>query len=284
MTQKQYLNEILNRSCLPASLRRRAKVDLAAELAELTDRFGDEQQAMQEMGPADEIAAGLYETYASEAQPVRPFVEYRSQRELFGLPLVHIVKARRVQQGFVQVKGVGGSNLQPVPTARGVLAIGRRAVGVIAIGNLTCGVVSIGNLSVGVLTIANMGLGLLGIGNLLVAAFSIANAALGLLAAGNMALGLFAAAGNLAVGPVALGNVVSGQLVHVVNSMADLHQLGDFFAVMPKALRPFFELVILAVNQLPLLGVCFGALLLAGLIAGVLIARRLEPTGQTTAE
>lgn len=240
MTQKQYLNEIANRSCLPAPLRRRAKADLAAELAELTGRLGDEQQAMQEMGPADEIAAGLYETYASA--------------------------------------------MQPVPTARGILAIGRRAVGVIAIGNLTCGVVSIGNLSVGVFTLANVGLGLLGAGNLLVAAISIANVALGLLAAGNMAIGLFAAAGNLAVGPVALGNVVSGQMVRVVNSMADLHQLGDFFEAMPKALRPFFELIAIGMDHLPLLGVCLGALLLAGLIAGVLIAHRLEPTGQTTAE
>lgn len=283
MTQKQYLNEIANRSCLPAPLRRRAKADLAAELAELTGRLGDEQQAMQEMGPADEIAAGLYETYASAMQPVRPFVEYRSQRELFGLPLVHIVKARRSGQGLVRT-GRGGSSLQPVPTARGILAIGRRAVGVIAIGNLTCGVVSIGNLSVGVFTLANIGLGLVGAGNLMVAAISIANAALGLLAAGNMALGLFAAAGNLAVGPVALGNVVSGQMVRVVNSMADLHQLGDFFAAMPTALRPFFELIAVGMDHLPLLGVCLGVLLLAGLIAGVLIAHRLEPTGQTTAE
>lgn len=283
MTQKQYLNEILNRSCLPASLRRRAKVDLAAELAELTDRFGDEQQAMQEMGPADEIAAGLYETYASEAQPVRPFVEYRSQRELFGLPLVHIVKARRSGQGLVRT-GRGGSSMPPVPTARGILAIGRRAVGVIAIGNLTCGVVSIGNLSVGVFTLANVGLGLVGLGNLMVAAFSVANVALGLLATGNIALGLFAAVGNLAVGRVALGKVVSGQLVRAVNSMAGLHQLGDFFAVMPKALRPFFELIAVGMDHLPLLGICLGALLLAGLIAGVLIAHRLEPTGQTTAE
>ena len=283
MTQKQYLNEILNRACLPAPVCRRAKADLAAELAELTARLGDEQQAMQEMGPADEIAAGLYETYASAVQPVRPFVEYRSQRELFGLPLVHIVKARRSGQGLVRT-GRGGSSLQPVPTARGILAIGRRAVGVIAIGNLTCGVVSIGNLSVGVFTLANIGLGLVGAGNLLVAAVSIANVALGLLAAGNIALGLFAAAGNLAVGPVALGNVVSGQLVRIVNSMADLHQLGDFFAALPTALRPFFELVSLAANHLPLLGACFGALLLTGLTAGAVIAYRLEPTGQKAAE
>lgn len=283
MTQKQYLNEILNRACLPAPVRRRAKADLAAELAELTARLGDEQQAMQEMGPTDEIAAGLYETYTSAVQPVRPFVEYRSQRELFGLPLVHIVKARRSGQGLVRT-GRGGSSMPPVPTARGILAIGRRAIGVVAIGNLTCGVVSIGNLSVGVFTLANIGLGLLGAGNLMVAAFSVANVALGLLAAGNMALGLFAAAGNLAVAPVALGNVVSGQITRVVSSMADLHRLGDFFAQVPKALRPFFGLAVGAIDHLQLLGVCFGVLLLAGCIAGAAIAYRLEPTGRRTAE
>ena len=282
MTQKQYLNEILNRSCLPASLRKRAKGDLAAELAELTSRFGDEQQAMLEMGPADDIAAGLYETYASAAQPVRPFFEYRSQRELFGLPLVHIVKARRSGQGLVRTGRAG--SLPPVPTARGILAIGRRAIGVVAIGNLTCGVVSIGNLSVGVFTLANIGLGVVGAGNLVVAALSIANVALGLLAAGNLAIGLFAAVGNLAVGPVALGNVVSGQLVRAVDSIESLHQLGNFFAAMPAPLRPFFQLVIDAADRLPLLGVCFGALLSVGVVAGVVIAHRLETTGTKAAE
>ena len=176
------------------------------------------------------------------------------------------------------------NGLSPVPTARGILAIGRRAIGIVAIGNLTCGVVSIGNLSVGVFTLANIGLGLVGVGNLVVAAFSLANVALGLLAAGNFAIGLFAAAGNLAVGSVALGNVVSGQLVRVVDSIEGLHQLGDFFAAMPAPLRPFFELVTLAVDHLPLLGVCFGALLLVGIVAGVVIAHRLETTGPKAAE
>ena len=280
MTQKQYLTEIVDRSCLPAPLRKRAKGDLAAELAELTERLGDEQQAMQEMGPADEIAAGLYETYASTAQPVRPFVEYRSQRALFGLPLVHIVKARRSGQGLVRA-GRGGGSLQPVPTARGIIAIGRRAVGVIAIGNLTCGVVSIGNLSVGVFTLANIGLGLLGAGNLLVAAFSAANIALGLLAAGNLALGLVAAVGNVAVAPVALGNVVSGQLVRAVDSIEGLHQLGGFFAAMPAPLRPFFQLVTRVVDHIQPLGVCAGALLLLGVLAGVVVAYWLEPAGKS---
>ena len=66
--------------------------------------------------------------------------------------------------------------------------------------------------------------------------------------------------------------------------MADLHRLGDFFAQVPKVLRPFFGLAVGAIDHLQLLGVCFGVLLAVGCLAGAVLAYRLEPTGQRTAE
>ncbi len=92
--------------------------------------------------------------------------EYKSQRTLFGLPLVHIRLGDR---------GTG--------VAKGVLAIGNYAVGIFTIGGFSLGLVSIGGLSVGLL-------------------FSLAGWAIGGIAVGGFAVGLLAIGGAA----VRLGN------------------------------------------------------------------------------
>jgi hypothetical protein len=84
-------------------------------------------------------------------------------------------------------------------TARGVIAIGPRAVGVFAFGGLAVGVVAIGGISLGVVSMAGLGVGLL----------VWAGVALGLTATGGLAVGAVAA-GGLAVGLIAAGGVAVG--------------------------------------------------------------------------
>jgi len=84
-------------------------------------------------------------------------------------------------------------------TARGVIAIGPRAVGIVAFGGVAVGVVAIGGLAVGVVGIGGLALGLLIWGGLGIGGICFAGLALGAVAMGGMAIGLVAK-GGLAVG------------------------------------------------------------------------------------
>ena len=120
--------------------------------------------------------------------------EYKSQRTLFGLPLVHIRLGDR---------GTG--------VAKGVLAIGNYAVGIFSIGGFSLGLVSIGGLSFGLLfALGGWAMGALAIGGL----------AIGLLAIGGAAVGLFAIGGGAfgAHAPLAIGRIAEGALTFAPGS------------------------------------------------------------------
>lgn len=94
------------------------------------------------------------------------FAEYTSHARVGGIPLVHITW------------GVSPETGRRV-TARGVVAVGRRAVGVVALGQVAAGVIAIGQLALGV-------------------ALGLGQAATGALALGQAALGAAAAIGQVA--------------------------------------------------------------------------------------
>ena len=138
--------------------------------------------------------------------------EYKSQRTLFGLPLVHIRLGDR---------GTG--------VAKGVLAIGNYAVGIFTIGGFSLGLVSIGGLSVGLLfSLAGWAIGGIAVGGFAVGLLAIGGAAVGLFAMGGGAFGVYAAGGGaiaseIAIGgsahaPLAIGRVAEGALTFVPGS------------------------------------------------------------------
>lgn len=92
--------------------------------------------------------------------------EYRSEIELFGLPLIHITRGVDPNTGRRRV-------------SRGIIAIGEVAIGLIAVGGFALGGIAIGG----------MGIGLLAIGGL----------ALGVMAFGALSFGLFFAMGTVAL-------------------------------------------------------------------------------------
>jgi predicted Ser/Thr protein kinase len=113
--------------------------------------------------------------------------DYRSQRTVFGLPLVHIAN------------GIDPSTGRP-RVARGIIAIGGQAIGVIAVGGGAFGVVAVGGGSVGLVALGGAAIGLLTIGGI----------SIGLLAAlGGLALGGFALGGG-PIGLVAVGGGAAG--------------------------------------------------------------------------
>lgn len=109
------------------------------------------------------------------------FEEYRSDQRFLGLPLIHFTRGRSPETGKRVV-------------ARGVIAVGRRAVGIFAVGQGALGVVAVGQASAALL---------LGVGQATLAPFAFGQAAIGLV------VGL----GQLATGWIAVGQVGFGKFV-----------------------------------------------------------------------
>ncbi len=103
--------------------------------------------------------------------------EYRSKKTLFGLPLVHVTWGVDLATGKPKV-------------ARGILAVGPKALGIVAFGGMAVGIFDFGVLGIGL--------------------FSSAALCIGLLSVGGMVIGLLGAFGGVAVGPIALGGVAIG--------------------------------------------------------------------------
>ncbi len=274
MNSKQYIHEIADRTCLPYAVKRKIVRDLRQEFEASLKQGYSEEEVMARMGDPDEIAAGLYDNYISTEEIERPFSEYKSQTQLWGMPLVHIVKAKRrpllrtnhSQRDFFNV-----------PQARGVIAIGRRARGIVAIGNLTTGVVAIGNISIGVLSISNIGVGLVAVGNLILGLLrAIGNVAVGLFAAGNLAIG-YGAVGNESMGRYAIGNEAMGNMALTVhNFISQGPEIQNFISKTPPFLQPLFQDAVTMVHHWIWLAASAGIFLLLLLIVWIVVCRKLD--------
>ena len=241
MNQKQYVKNIIQRSCLPKKECKRLEKDLEHEINAALERGESMEQIMKRMGDPDDVAAELYENYSNLS--TRPFREYQSEKILFGLPLVHIIQPNYTSSE--QKAGEIGRSFR-LPTARGIFAFGPKALGFFSVGYLSAGLISIGFLSAGIISLGLLAGGLFSIGNFALALFfSLGNMAIGLLSAGNMALG-YAAAGNLAVGKYAIGNRVDGTFTFIISDLSrQIEQIKLFFAGLaaPAPVRTFFGII-----------------------------------------
>lgn len=109
------------------------------------------------------------------------FAEFRSNTEVFGMPLLHFTRGICPETGRRVV-------------ARGFVAVGRRAVGVIAIGQVSAGIIAIGQASAGLV-------------------LCLAQAGAGIFAVGQVAAGVLFGVGQLATGITAIGQLAAGQYV-----------------------------------------------------------------------
>lgn len=111
--------------------------------------------------------------------------EFRSKTTIFGLPLLHIAFGWDPRTGRAR-------------TAKGIIAIGDRAIGVVAIGGLTAGGLAIGGVALGVLSVGGLAVGILAaLGGLAIGGFSFGGGAIGVVAIGGAALGVYAFGGNV---------------------------------------------------------------------------------------
>ncbi len=163
----------------------------------------------------DKLISG--ETAEKEAEsPKSPsfHCEYESRIKIRNMPLVHINY------------GLGNYH------AKGIIAIGNSSTGVLAIGLIAKGLLSIGVLSVGLLALGVFSLGLLAVGCIAAGIIAVAGIALGVMTLAGVGFGVVSiggcafathvSVGGVAYAPVAIGFIVKGETVMVLNDMGTI--------------------------------------------------------------
>lgn len=116
------------------------------------------------------------------------YAEFISDARIGTLPLIHIAYGRSPETG-------------KIPTAKGIIAIGRKACGVIALGQGAVGVIAVGQAAFGVVAIGQLAVSAL---------FGLGQAAVGVVAIGQFAAGVFSL-GQFAAGAWSFGQYYFGQ-------------------------------------------------------------------------
>ncbi len=139
--------------------------------------------------------------------------EYRSKKELFNIPLVHIHFTRRMMSPYGMIRRTSAK------TAKGIIAIGDRAIGLIAIGYLAIGIFSLGIVGFALLGLSVIQFGFYSFGILSIGFLAVGIIALGIYALGIVAIGLKVAIGIATIGEIAIG--VSARGSKFVMSLKD---------------------------------------------------------------
>lgn len=289
MTKNQFIKEILDRTCLPYEYRRKIKRDFLQEFDSKLAQGLTEAEVIESMGDADDIAAEIYESYMNNREVSRPFVEYKSDKTIFGMPLVHIVKSKRKRNYFIRGIGDDRNRYMNIPTAKGFIAIGQRARGIIAIGLFSCGIISIGVLSVGLISLTMIGLGLIALGNISVGLLlALGNVAVGTFSLGNVAIA-YAALGNASFGKYTIGNDAYGINKIILSNLQPNKPIDqniiDFINNTPTIVKSFYNNILSiiqsSIDNYIILLVLLGIILFAAIIFGVVISMKLERNYKT---
>ena len=124
--------------------------------------------------------------------------EYKSEAELFGLPLIHIARGVDPKTGAPRI-------------AKGILAIGNIAIGLFALGGLAVGGITIGGASIGVFALGGLALGGVTLGGVSIGA---------LIAFGGLAISAAYAMGGLALAPHFIGgNGADPEFIRLLESL-----------------------------------------------------------------
>ena len=130
-------------------------------------------------------------------------LEYRSQKKVFGLPLVHIVLGPPFDPSTGRAR-----------VAKGIIAIGGIAIGVLNLGGVGLGLFSFGGAAVGFTAVGGAAVGLL---------LGMGGAAIGFIAIGGAALGYYVLGGGTC-GVEQLGG--QSQIVPLLSSLKQYMCLG----------------------------------------------------------
>lgn len=178
------------------------------KLAQISELFGISVDELVKGGNFYETKSEPFPTTEKKSRFVNG--EYKSQRRVWGMPLVHI--SRGTAKGFIAI-GV---------RARGIISIGVLSVGVLSIGLLAFGLIAIGTFALGAAANGMISVGVFALGGVAAGMFSMGGVSIGWLSWGGLSIGKYAfggyASGTIAIGGtargvIALGNKASGEIV-----------------------------------------------------------------------
>lgn len=211
-----FINDVIAGIVVDDKLQGRIAQDLRSHITEASlsqsvdqviDKMGDPTEVAREFMDSiyedkSEVIERLIRERLKVNQLLADYFEYRSKIQLFGIPLVHI-KFRR------HVKTKPG-------IAKGVVAIGNRAVGAVAVGRFCCGGICFGLAPVGLVAVGLLSAGVFALGSLAVGVVALGGFVFGLGAFGGFAFGLIAG-GGFAHGVVAMGGHMVGKFILTTN-------------------------------------------------------------------
>lgn len=151
--------------------------------------------------------------------PLKWSFEYKSARQVLGMPLVHVnIGLGRRAHGFFSV-GLFSSGIFSLGLLSfGVFSLGLLSLGLIALGQIALGGAAFGGIALGLLAFGGAAIGLISFGGLAVGLFSCGGCSIGLFAVGGYADGYFVAIGDYAVGKIAFGDSTANGSVLSITS------------------------------------------------------------------
>lgn len=172
----------------------------------------------------DSIATMASATNYAENEQISPmftgYYEYRSRREIFGLPLIHINISYSRYYGFRRIRRAKGI-IAVGDIAIGLLALGPVALGGISIGLMSIGLAALGAIAVGGIALGGLAIGLLALGGLAIGGVTLGGASIGVYSIGGAAFASKVAVGDVARAKLAIGNEPRGIMTVQVSQMSN---------------------------------------------------------------
>lgn len=136
--------------------------------------------------------------------------EYKSEKTVLGMPLVHInIGLGKRAHGFFSVGLISSGIFSCGMLTAGVFSFGLLSLGAISLGCLSLGLLSLGAIALGILALGAVAVGLIALGGVAVGCFGLGGCAIGAFACGGYANGSMVAVGDYAVGNIALGKTTA---------------------------------------------------------------------------
>lgn len=137
--------------------------------------------------------------------------EYKSEKTVLGMPLVHInIGLGKRAHGFFSVGLISSGIFSLGLLSAGVFSFGCLSLGLLALGVFALGGVALGAIALGLLAFGGVALGLISFGGLALGLFSCGGCSVGLFAVGGYADGVYVAAGDVAHAQLAFGKTTAG--------------------------------------------------------------------------
>lgn len=187
--------------------------------------LSDIEDRQEKTGDLTETSISSDKNYLGRVNRFRTY-EYKSERKVFGIPLVHIKMGYGPQ------------------VARGIIAIGNISIGLVSIGGLSVGALSLGGIGLGLLVLAGLALGGIAIGGMAIGLLAMGGMAIGIYSIGGMAVASEIAMGGVANGKTAIGDQIRGENILHVSEIIRKGQVKDFILQHhPHIWKPFLKII-----------------------------------------